>query len=538
MLPVMKPPNIAKLDLSLDPTRNHERMRLVKERINRYEASFGSLDYDQSYSALFEMLWYSQMPCFDIKGLTSQVKDELSFLKRCYWKETQISCNQIFQKRPTEKGMCCSFNMKMLNEVLKDSRYKESITTRQSTDVVNGFEQSETVLRDTKLYKESTEPIPEAGRDKGLTLIVDGHSNKLSRSTISDNFRGFVTVVDGKEKFPLVSHSNLIVRPGFENEIKVNAIQVHTLSETRKYHPKKRNCYFPDEYKLEIHHFYSRPSCIFECETQFAAECLKSCDEMDFGKKCNCSSNSHSKNGFDKESMSCVPWFFPTNDLKQERMCNPWKKKKFLEIMKKQIPKDLCSHCLPDCTTTEYDTSISYADFNKCDQPIIGSTGILCDLINQPLNPSPWTHTATSVYKNSNKAIPWYMDILMINNGTNTTRFSDNRSKLKTNGKQSIWNDEQPYDAYKKDIGIVNIFFSKKEITKFVKSNRMSTYGFLAQIGGSLGFAMGISIISVVEFVYWFTLQLFRNSRSQHDGRGRGGSTVTMVTNLEVEGVI
>ena len=166
ILPVTKLPNIAKLDLSLDPTKDHERMKLVKKEIDKYEASFGSLDYDKSYSALFEMLWYSQMPCFDIKGLTSQLKDELSFLKRCYWKETQISCNQIFQKRPTEKGMCCSFNMKMLDEVLKDSRYKESITTRQSADVLNGFEQSEAVLRDTKLYKESTEPIPEAGRDK------------------------------------------------------------------------------------------------------------------------------------------------------------------------------------------------------------------------------------------------------------------------------------------------------------------------------------------------------------------------------------
>ena len=126
------------------------------------------------------MLWYSQMPCFDIKGLTSQLKDELSFLKRCYWKETQISCNQIFQKRPTEKGMCCSFNMKMLDEVLKAGKYRDSISIRQCSDASNGFSQSDTVLDDTNLYKASNEPVPEAGHDKGLTLIVDGHSNKLS----------------------------------------------------------------------------------------------------------------------------------------------------------------------------------------------------------------------------------------------------------------------------------------------------------------------------------------------------------------------
>ena len=112
----LKPKNIEQLDLSLDPYRDDERMRLLKEEIDQFETTFGSLDYEKSYSALFELLWYSQMPCFDIKGLTSQLKDELSFLKRCYWKETQISCNQIFQKRPTEKGMCYSFNMKMLTK--------------------------------------------------------------------------------------------------------------------------------------------------------------------------------------------------------------------------------------------------------------------------------------------------------------------------------------------------------------------------------------------------------------------------------------
>ena len=93
------------------------------------------------------------------------------------------------------------------------------------------------------------------------------------------------------------------------------------------------------------------------------------------------------------------------------------------------------------------------------------------------------------------------------------------RQSIENEDKNSTWIDSQPYDAYKRDIGIVTIFFSDKEITKFVKSNRMSTYGFLAQIGGSLGFAMGISIISVIEFVYWFTFQLFRNITYKKHGK-------------------
>jgi hypothetical protein len=34
------------------------------------------MDIEKSYSALFELLWYSQMPCFDVKGVTSQKRNE------------------------------------------------------------------------------------------------------------------------------------------------------------------------------------------------------------------------------------------------------------------------------------------------------------------------------------------------------------------------------------------------------------------------------------------------------------------------------
>ena len=70
--------------------------------------------------------------------------------------------------------MCCSFYLKLLDEVLKSGNYRDYISIRQSSDASNGFSQSDTVLDDTKLYKASNEPVPEAGRDKGLTLIVDG----------------------------------------------------------------------------------------------------------------------------------------------------------------------------------------------------------------------------------------------------------------------------------------------------------------------------------------------------------------------------
>ena len=34
--------------------------------------SYAAIDLEESYSSLFEMLWYSQIPCFDILNIISE----------------------------------------------------------------------------------------------------------------------------------------------------------------------------------------------------------------------------------------------------------------------------------------------------------------------------------------------------------------------------------------------------------------------------------------------------------------------------------
>ena len=206
-----KPQNIEKLDLFLDPTKENDRRKQENESFTAYDEKFGSLDLEKSYESMFELLWYSQMPCIDVDGITSEERDEVSFIKRCYWKNQPISCNAIFQKRPTDRGMCCSFNMEKAETILKEGKYTYAIQSMQNDEKKNGFEMSDA----PGWYVENNEPKPEAGRNKGLTLMVDRHSNMLSASTVIDDFQGFVTVVDGNDKYPLTSSSSLIARPGY-----------------------------------------------------------------------------------------------------------------------------------------------------------------------------------------------------------------------------------------------------------------------------------------------------------------------------------
>ena len=127
--------------------------------------------------------------------------------------------------------------------------------------------------------------------------------------------------------------------------------------------------------------------------------------------------------------------------------------------------------------------------------------------------------TAQEDFKGANQTMPWYLktDSLRISKDANYTRFPNRRLKIPDERKKSNLiflselNGEQTYDAFQKDIGIVNIFFGEERILKYVTKNQMSIYDFISSIGGSIGGIMGLSYISVIEIIYWFTFRFFRN---------------------------
>ena len=511
-----KPENIKKFDLFLDPSKDEERKKQEQESRKVYDEKFASLDMEKSYQPMFELLWYSQMPCMDVVDITSKEKDEVSFIKRCFWKNKPISCNAIFQKRPTDRGMCCSFNMEKAESILKESKYTDAISMVQEEEKERGFENSEI----PGWYSNNKEPKSESGRNKGLTLVVDRHSNKLSASTVMDNFLGFVTVVDGNDKYPLTSSSSLIARPGYETNMEIKSINLLSLEETRDFSSQKRNCYFPDEYDLEMHHLYSQSNCLLECKVKYAFECMKTCIQTGIEEPCNCGGVTLLKDMIDDGRDSCTPWFYPVRNDRAGKMCNPWDMLKFIDILDNDIPEEECKYCLPECTTTVYDTSISYAEFQECDHTNTG-TNMLCDMVNGTLNPAPWTYLAQNEYTNAspNDSLPWYLETdgekLKEIQGR-MTKFPDQRRKVTESQTEqsalfkSALKKHPTYNAFEKDIGIVNIFFGNPYSTRYIKKNRMTGIDFLSQVGGAVGLAMGISIITMVEIVYWFTLRLFK----------------------------
>ena len=69
--------------MSLDPTKEDDRIQATKQEIKTYDDNFASLDYEKSFSALFELLWYAQMPCFDVKGRYVGLNMNFFILENC-----------------------------------------------------------------------------------------------------------------------------------------------------------------------------------------------------------------------------------------------------------------------------------------------------------------------------------------------------------------------------------------------------------------------------------------------------------------------
>ena len=64
---------IKTLDLTLDPSKEEQREHDVKKAKDDYDKEFGSMNKTrEAISNLFEILWYSQLPCFDVRNITSQ----------------------------------------------------------------------------------------------------------------------------------------------------------------------------------------------------------------------------------------------------------------------------------------------------------------------------------------------------------------------------------------------------------------------------------------------------------------------------------
>ena len=214
----------------------------------------------------------------------------------------------------------------------------------------------------------------------------------------------------------------------------------------------------------------------------------------------------------------CTPWYFPFNDSSLANLCDPWKARQFRDFMN-SIPYDACDSCLPDCSTTLYTASVTAAPFRRCDYKNLG-VSFLCNFEDQiqgkQIHPPIWGESVLNQYLDEINTIPDYLQSLLRH--SNKRFFADEKAFGKPIFKAANVDvgengtlTRKSYDAYEKDIAMVNFFFETNTVFEYSRDQKMTMVGYLSQMGGLLGLWMGFSFISAIEILYWCTIRLTRN---------------------------
>ncbi len=120
------------MEFYLNPTFEQAHKSTVQKMTSDYHDMFDRLDKARAYKSLFSNLWHSSLPCFEITGLTTMETEGFSaMLRYCVWKGIEIPCSAIFSAFPTDKGMCCTFNMQAADQIFTQGTYTNLIVDLQ-----------------------------------------------------------------------------------------------------------------------------------------------------------------------------------------------------------------------------------------------------------------------------------------------------------------------------------------------------------------------------------------------------------------------
>ena len=128
------------IDKLLDPVFAEDMVSGIMTETNQVEKTIMSLDQTKTLGNIFKTLWYTGLPCFDLTNLTVNNDGGRSILKHCEWKGVAIPCAAIFSTFPTDRGMCCSFNMKAAEEIFIGATFSTLVQDLQEQDKNNSFE--------------------------------------------------------------------------------------------------------------------------------------------------------------------------------------------------------------------------------------------------------------------------------------------------------------------------------------------------------------------------------------------------------------
>ena len=373
-----------------------------------------------------------------------------------------------------DKGICCSFNLAAADEIFIESSYTKILNKIQAQERRSASEPSDL----PKWFVDNNEPKPSPGKDRGLVVILDAHSDKLSIGSHHSDFKGFTVTVGSHNSFPFLNQEPFEVRTGSENVVTIRSSMAHADDSLRSLKKEDRKCLLEEEVSdLKIHRKYSYFNCKFECSMFYAQSALR-----------------------EEHNVTCLPWFFPNNNDDNPVICDPWQSFDFYDTMINAVPDEACSHCLPDCSKVSYKIRMSVRPFKTCDLSNLGVSKF-CNLQLRRTNPmvQNFVNQLAGIFSDKSNGIPTPAYASKIVANTRTFR-------LKMDNKDIFKSEASSYNPFMQDIAVLKFVYDKSDVILVTSQARMTWIDYLSNVGGLMGLVLGMGFVSFFE-IAWFSVQ-------------------------------
>ena len=433
----------------------------------------------------------------DVKG--DKKKNDNPFIPYCLWQGVPVGkdigyetpvCNN-FRPIITDKGFCYGFNNIEQSSILRESKPFYSTFTQlfdtESTNTIRKGSKGNSVL--SFIYDSNKLEPNKNNRDgKFIQMPLPGKMLPVNTGTdlndvlVSLSMQGNSPImrVGPELTAVLVSKPSLSLADSEKYFYVYNIAVTATISEndedTRVLSPETRGCLFDDEGSLDLFKTYSAGNCYLECKLKKAEA------------KCG-----------------CIPWNYPY--FENSSLCTPLGNvcfDKSMDIISQEITMKECN-CMPSCRNIKYDYELSSVD--KFDI----EAGMGLDLANIYIYTRNKTLSKPRTYEGLLK--DYVMD-------KNNFIWDPVVSFFKFEGSQSY---TSFVNYFKKrmidDFVGVNIYFKSSTVFHIKKRNRVTLGNVLANIGGTLGLFMGISILSILEIIIflvsWVSKSIGNNKKNK-----------------------
>ncbi|KAJ2945603.1 hypothetical protein O0L34_g427 [Tuta absoluta] len=273
----------------------------------------------------------------------------------CKYKDNpQQTCEDLFVPILTEEGQCYTFNtlgaqdLFRLENLHDDYEYLESRVNTTGWTLDDGYED-----------KTQTDTYPHKGLGYGVRagIVFLMKANEVDLDYLCKGpVQGFKILLHNPAELPRLSQQYFRSPLSQEVVVAVKPKMMTTSDGLIPYEPSRRQCYFQNERYLQYFKVYTQANCEMECLTNFT---FTRCGCVHFGVPhgpnmpvCNAGKIACLK----KAQMDLVMTEAQMN-LDEEEGVD-------LETLRKAREVALQCKCLPACTSIEYESETSQADYN------------------------------------------------------------------------------------------------------------------------------------------------------------------------------